>query len=50
MQNDSTLLDEDGIIINEMTGLPAGTQVTKNANVMVMPAQHVHENGAIPDE
>ena len=50
MQNDATLLEEDGIIINEMTGLPVGTQVTKNANVMIMPAQQIHENGARPEK
>ncbi len=50
MQNDSTLLEEDGIIINQMTGLPAGTQVTPNANVMLVPAQRPQENGAAPEE
>ena len=50
MQNDSTLLGEDGIIINQMTGLPAGTIVTENANVMVMQTQHPQENGAAPEE
>ena len=50
MQNDSTLLEEDGIVINQMTGLPTGTIVTENANVMVMPAQHPQENGATPEK
>ena len=50
MQNDSTLLEEDGIIINQMTGLPAGTQVTPNANVMLVPAQRPQEKGAAPEE
>ncbi len=50
MQNDSTLLEEDGIVINQMTGLPTGTIVTENANVMVMPAQHPQENGTTPEK
>ena len=50
MQNDSTLLEEDGIIISQMTGLPAGAQVTKNANVVLVPAQHNQANGASPEE
>ena len=50
MQNYSTLLEEDGIIISQMTGLPAGAQVTKNANVVLVPAHHNQANGASPEE
>lgn len=50
MQNDSTLLEEDGIIITQMTGLPAGTIVTENANIMLVPAQRPQENGGAPEK
>ena len=50
MQNDSTLLDEDGIIISQMTGLPAGARVTKDANIVIVPAQSTQANGATPEE
>ena len=50
MQNDSTLLEEDGIIISQMTGLPAGAQVTKDANIVMVPAQSTQANGATPEE
>ena len=50
MQNDSTLLEEDGIIISQMTGLPAGAQVTKDANIVMVPAQSTQPNGATPEE
>ena len=50
MQNDSTLLEEDGIIISQMTGLPAGAQVTKDANIVIVPAQSTQAKGATPDE
>ena len=50
MQNDSTLLEEDGIIISQMTGLPAGSQVTKDANIVIVPAQPTQANGATPEE
>ena len=50
MQNDSTLLEEDGIIISQMTGLPAGAQVTKDANIVIVPAHSTQANGATPEE
>ena len=50
MQNDSTLLEEDGIIISQMTGLPAGAQVTKDDNIVIVPAQSTQANGATPEE
>ena len=39
-QNDSSLLVEDGVIITQMNAVPPGTQITKNAYVVITP-----ENG-----
>jgi hypothetical protein len=39
-QNDSSLLVEDGVIITQMNAVPPGTQITKNAYVVMTP-----ENG-----
>ncbi|MCH1421944.1 MAG: hypothetical protein L7U62_00435 [Candidatus Poseidoniaceae archaeon] len=36
-QNDSLLLEEDGVIITQMTAVPAGTQITPNAHVVMAP-------------
>lgn len=47
MQNDASLLEEDGITIHQMTGLPLNSQITPNANVIVVPAQ---ANGARDEE
>jgi len=34
-QNDATLLEDKGVIITQMTGLPPNTRITPNADVVV---------------
>mgnify|MGYP006919375666 FL=1 len=46
-QNDATLLEDDGVIITQMTGLPPNTRIVPNANVVV--EQTSQTNGAMPE-
>ena len=48
-QNDATLLEDDGVIVTQMTGLPMGTRVVPNAHVVVIPEPVSQENGTMPD-
>lgn len=48
-QNDASLLEDDGVIITQMTGLPLDTRVVPNAHVEIVPEQIPHTNGAIPE-
>jgi len=36
-ENDSSLLEEDGLIITQMNAVPPGTQITHNAHVVMVP-------------
>ena len=55
-QNDASLLEDDGVIVTQMTGLPPGTNIVPNAYVMVAPEQpqleipHLHQETIWPDE
>jgi hypothetical protein len=46
-QNDASLLEDDGVIITQMTGLPPNTRIVPNANVVV--EQTSQTNGAMPE-
>lgn len=46
-QNDASLLEDDRFIVTQMTGLPLGTRVVPNANVVV--EQTPQTNGAMPE-
>jgi len=48
-QNDASLLEDDGVIITQMTGLPLDTRVVPNAHVEIVPEQIPQTNGAIPE-
>jgi hypothetical protein len=43
-QNDASLLEDDGVIVTQMTGLPPGTSIVPNAHVVVMPEQAPLQN------
>jgi hypothetical protein len=55
-QNDASLLEDEGVIVTQMTGLPPGTNIVPNAYVVVTPEQpqprnpHVHQETMWPDE
>ena len=48
-QNDASLLDDNGVIITQITGLPPNTRVIPNANVVVMQSPGTQANGASPE-
>lgn len=48
-QNDASLLDDNGVIITQITGLPPNTRVIPNANVVVMQSPGPQANGASPE-
>jgi hypothetical protein len=48
-QNDASLLDDNGVIITQITGLPPNTRIIPNANVVVMQSPVPQANGASPE-
>ena len=48
-QNDASLLEDNGVIITQITGLPPNTRVIPNANVVVMQSPGPQANGASPE-
>ncbi|MCP2504806.1 MAG: hypothetical protein NLN65_05895 [Candidatus Poseidoniaceae archaeon] len=55
-QNDASLLEDDGVIVTQMTGLPPGTNIVPDAHVVIVPEQpqlenpHVHQEAIWPSE
>lgn len=43
-QNDASLLEDDGVIVTQMTGLPPGTRIVPNAHVVITPEQTPLQN------
>tara|TARA_B110000305_G_scaffold117313_1_gene131738 strand:+ start:1892 stop:2182 length:291 start_codon:yes stop_codon:yes gene_type:complete len=50
-QNDASLLEDDGFIVTQMTGLPLGTSVVPNAHVVIAPMQtQLEQQAHVPQE
>lgn len=48
-QNDASLLEDEGVIVTQMTGLPPGTRVVPNASVEIVHEQIPQTNGTMPE-
>ena len=48
-QNDASLLDDGGVIMTQITGLPPDARIIPNANVVLVPSPSPQANGATPE-